>query len=118
MAFFDELLKIEGVAAADRFTLDGKLTDFKKNMDIPDELAQKSAQYCATISMMFKTLSDAFTKESHQNWAPMHGWTYTGGDWTVVVWGDVAIWCETRKTDMHKLFQVLESSKAEARSGI
>lgn len=118
MVSIDEVTGIQGVAAAGRFTKDGRSTDFRANMDIPHDLQQKSAQYCATVTMMFDTLADAFSKESGMGWTPRQSWTYSGGDWTVIVWGDLAVWCQTELTDMHKLFQVLEGSKADVSAGI
>lgn len=119
MISLDELVKVDGVVAAGRITPDGKCADYRTNMDMPKELADKSAQYIATVTMMFNTLADAFTKESQMQWTPQKSWTYSGGDWTVVAWGDVGIFCQTEKTDMRKLFSVLESSKTqEVRPGI
>ncbi len=114
MASLEQLTSIEGVAAAGRFTADGKCVDYKANMDMSKEMADKTAQYIATVTMMFNTLADAFTKESGMKWTPQEGWTYSGGDWTVVVWGDVGVFCRSEGTDMHRLFQVLEGSKTEA----
>ena len=119
MVSLDDLIRVEGVAVASRFTVDGRCTEHKANMDMPKEKADKAAQYIATVTMMFNTLADAFSKESQMAWTPQHGWTYSGGDWTVVTWGNVAVFCESRKTDMGKLFEVLTSEAAEpARAGI
>lgn len=113
MAILDDLIKVEGVAAAGWITPDGKCADYKANMEMPKELANKAAQYIATVTMLFDTLADAFSKESQMNWTPQQGWTYSGGDWTVVAWGDVGVFCQTEKTDMEKLFSVLEGSGVE-----
>lgn len=115
----DELVKIEEIAAAGRITHDGKSTDHRANMDMSQEMADKTAQYIATVTMMFNTLADAFSKESQMKWTPQQGWTYSGGDWTVVVWGDIGILCQTEKTDMKEPFCLLEGSRAEeGRAGI
>ena len=53
------VLRVEGVAAAGEFRPDGSLVNFKANM----EMAGMSAQFCATVSMLFGTLSGAFTPE-------------------------------------------------------
>lgn len=118
MVSLDELVKIEGVAAAGKITSDGKCADYKTNMDMSKEMADKTAQFIHTVTTLFNTLADAFSKESQMKWTPQQGWTYSGGDWTVVVWGDVGVFCQSEQTDMHKLFSVLESSEAEARTGI
>lgn len=113
MGLLDELINVEGVVAAGRITPDGKCTDHRANMDMSQEMADKTGQYIATVTMMFNTLADAFSKESQMKWTPQQGWTYSGGDWTVVVWGDVGVFCHTDKTDMQKLFSTLEESRAE-----
>ena len=64
MATLDELLKIDGVVAAGEFTADGKLVDHKAKMDMSPEMAAMTAQYCATVTMMFNTLAGAFSQLS------------------------------------------------------
>jgi roadblock/LC7 domain-containing protein len=78
-----ELLEIEGVVAAGEWAKDGSLSDYKASMDMSPELAAGAAQFCATVSMMFDTLSGAFSQMSGMNWTPQQGWAYSGGDWTV-----------------------------------
>lgn len=80
MATLDELIKIDGVVAAGEFTADGKLVDFKANIDMPREMAEMSAQYCATVTMMFNTLDGSFSQLSRMKWVPQQGWMYAGGD--------------------------------------
>jgi roadblock/LC7 domain-containing protein len=53
VATLQELLDIEGVVAAGEFNRDGSLVNFEASMDMSDEMAQMSAQFCATVSMMF-----------------------------------------------------------------
>ncbi len=67
MATLDDLIKIDGVVAAGEFTADGKLVDYKANMDMSQEMAQMTAQFCATVTMMFKTLAGAFSQQSQMN---------------------------------------------------
>jgi roadblock/LC7 domain-containing protein len=107
MATLDELLKIEGVAAAGEFSPDGKLIDFKSNMEMPQEIAGMSAQFCATVSMMFATLAGAFGRLSGMNWTPPHGWMYAGGDWTVAIGGAKGVFVQTAKADFNRLFEAL-----------
>ena len=119
MVSLNDLIKIDGVAAAGRITPDGKCADYKTNLDMSKDLADKSAQYIATVTMLFNTLASAFSMESGMNWTPQQGWTYSGGDWTVVFWGDIAVFCQTEKTDMHELFNALESDvTSEIRAGM
>ncbi len=39
MATLDDLLKIDGVVAAGEFTADGKVVDYKANMEMSREMA-------------------------------------------------------------------------------
>jgi roadblock/LC7 domain-containing protein len=57
VATLQELLDIEGVVAAGEFNLDGSLLNFEAEMDMSEEIAKMTAQFCATVSMMFTTSS-------------------------------------------------------------
>ncbi len=107
MASLDDLLDIEGVAAAGEFTPDGELVDYKAKMDMSEEMAQMTAQFCATVTMMFDTLASSFTQLSGMNWVPQQGWAYSGGDWTVAIGGNRGVFVETAKADFNRLFQAL-----------
>jgi roadblock/LC7 domain-containing protein len=110
-ATLDDLLKIEGVVAAGEFTADGKVVDFKAKMDMSPEMAAMTAQFCATITMMFNTLAGAFAQLSKMNWVPQQGWMYAGGDLTVAIGGTRGVFIETAKADFNQLFQVLVSER-------
>jgi roadblock/LC7 domain-containing protein len=45
MATLDDLINIDGVAAAGEFTADGKLVDYKAKMDMSQEMAEMTAQF-------------------------------------------------------------------------
>jgi roadblock/LC7 domain-containing protein len=108
MATLDELLDIEGVAAAGEFNADGSLVDYKANMDLSEELAEMTAQFSATVTMMFNTLASSYTQLSGMQWVPQQSWTYSGGDWTVAVGGGrKGVFVETAKADFNRLFEVL-----------
>ena len=111
MATLDELIKIDGVVAAGEFTADGKVVDYKANMDMPPEMAEMSAQFCATVTMLFNTLAGSFSKLSQTNWVPQQGWAYSGGDMTIAVGGNKGVFIETSKADFNQLFQVLIGAK-------
>lgn len=111
MSKLENLLNIEGVVAAGEFTADGKLLDFKGKMEMPDEIAHMTAQFCATVTMMFSTLAGAHTKISGMNWLPQQGWAYSGGEWTVAVGGNTGVFVETSKADFNKLFEALVGKK-------
>lgn len=103
-ATLDELLKIDGVAAAGKFTADGKLVDYKANMDMSPEMAAMSAQFCATVTMLFNTLAGAFAQLSQMSWVPQQGWAYSGGDWTVAIGGNRGVFIE------HTLYYIVEAN--------
>jgi roadblock/LC7 domain-containing protein len=67
MATLQELLDIEGVGAAGEFSLDGSLLDYEAKMDMPEEMAQMIAQYCAAVSIMFNALASSFPHLSGMN---------------------------------------------------
>ncbi len=50
MATLQELLDIEGVVAAGEFSLDGSMLDFEAKMDMSEEMAQMTAQFCLGVS--------------------------------------------------------------------
>jgi roadblock/LC7 domain-containing protein len=103
----DELLKINGVVAAGEFAPDGKVVDYKAKIDMTEEMASMTAEFCATVTMLFNTLAGAFTQLSKMKWIPQHSWTYSGGDWTVAITGNRGIFVETSKADFNKLFEHL-----------
>ena len=107
MATLDDLIKINGVVAAGEFTADGKVVDYKSNMDMSREMAEMAAQFCATVTMMFNTLAGTFPQTSQMNWTPQQGWAYSGGNMTVAVGGNKGVFIETAKADFNQLFQVL-----------
>jgi roadblock/LC7 domain-containing protein len=109
VATLQELLDIEGVVAAGEFNLDGSLINFEASMDMSEEMAKMTAQFCATVSMMFNTLAGSFTQLSGMNWVPQQGWAYSGGEWTVAIGGGGTrgVFVETAKADFNRLFEVL-----------
>jgi roadblock/LC7 domain-containing protein len=111
MASLDDLLDIEGVVAAGEFAPDGELVDYKAKMDMSPEMAQMTAQFCATVTMMFNTLAGSFTRLSGMNWVPQQGWAYSGGDWTAAIGGNRGVFIETAKADFNQLFEALVGSR-------
>lgn len=111
MATLDELLNIDGVAAAGEFSADGKLVDYKAKMEMSPETAAMTAQFCATVTMMFNTLAGAFSQLSQMKWVPQQGWAYSGGEWTVAIGGGGTrgVFVETAKADFNQLFESLTS---------
>ncbi len=111
MATLDNLLNIDGVVAVGDFTADGKLVDYKAKMDMPQEMAEMSAQFCATVTMLFNTLAGSFSQLSQMNWVPQQGWMYAGGDMTVAVGGNLGVFAETAKVDFNELYRALVGSR-------
>jgi roadblock/LC7 domain-containing protein len=107
MATLDELIKIEGVVAAGEFARDGQLIAYKAKMDMPLEMAEMSAQFCATVSMMFNTLAGAYSKLTAMKWVPQQGWAYSGGDMTVAIGGNKGVFIKREKANFNELFAVL-----------
>jgi roadblock/LC7 domain-containing protein len=117
MATLDELLQIDGVVAAGEYTADGKMVDYKTRMNMSREMAEMTAQFVATVTMMFNTLAGAYTQLSQMQWVPQQGWAYSGGDWTVAVGGQRGVFVETAKADFNRLFEALVGSRGAAPAG-
>jgi roadblock/LC7 domain-containing protein len=113
VATLQELLDIEGVVAAVEFNLDGSLVSFEASMDMPEEMAQMTAQFSATVSMMFNTLAGSFSRLSGMHWVPQQGWAYSGGEWTVAIGGGGTrgVFVQTAKADFNRLFEVLAADR-------
>ena len=85
--------------------------DYKATMDMSQEMAEMTAQFTATVTMMFNTLASSYTQVSGMQWMPQQGWAYSGGDWTVAVGGHRGVFIETEKADFNQLFEVLVGSR-------
>ncbi|WP_406658062.1 DUF2173 family protein [Methanolobus sp. ZRKC2] len=103
----DELLKIDGVAAAGIFSPEGKLVDYKSEIAMPEEMAEMTSKFCGTVNMMFDALATAYTKLYQMNWAPQHNWMYSGGDWIIVISGTRGVFVESEKADLQQLLRAL-----------
>lgn len=105
----DTLLQMDGATVAFEFATDGRCLDYRGEHATP-EMAALIARYCALVTMTFSILAGAFATLSEQNWIPEKLWTYTGGDYTVVVGGYRGVFIETGKTDLKELRAVLSSN--------
>ncbi|QLG61182.1 DUF2173 family protein [Halorarum salinum] len=106
-----ELLEIDGVVAAGEFSPAGSLVDYETNVGLSEEVAANAAQFCASVSMLFDTLADAFGETSGMEWTPQRGWAYSGGKYTVAVGGDRGVFAETGEADFDDLFAALVGSR-------
>jgi roadblock/LC7 domain-containing protein len=79
MATLQELLDLEGVVVAGEFDFEGRMLDYEAKMDMPEEMAQMAAQFCAAVSVMLNTMASSFADRSGMNWVPQRGWTYSWG---------------------------------------
>ena len=109
MATRQELLDLEGVVAAGEFDFDGRMLDYEAKIDMSEEMAQMTAQFCAAVSVMLNTLASSFADRSGMNWVPQHVWAYSGGEWTACIGdgGRRGVLVETSKADFNRLFEVL-----------
>jgi roadblock/LC7 domain-containing protein len=112
MATLQELLDLEGVVAAGEFNLDDSLLDYEAKMDMSEEMAQMTAQFCAAVSIMFSTLASSFTELSGMNWVPQHGWAYSGGEWTACIGdgGKRGVFVETSEADFNRCLRLWVAS--------
>ena len=102
-----DLLAINGVVASFEFQPDGSLGDYASTIDMPQSLAKMTAQFTASVTQMFNTLSEAFSKLSWMDWAPQQSWAYSGGKYTVIVGGNRGVFIQTADADSNELFATL-----------
>jgi roadblock/LC7 domain-containing protein len=109
MATLQELLDLEGVVVAGEFDFEGRMLDYEAKIDMSEEMAQMTAQFCAAVSVMLNTLASSFADRSGMNWVPQHGWAYSGGEWTACIGdgGRRGVLVETSKADFNRLFEAL-----------
>jgi roadblock/LC7 domain-containing protein len=109
MSTLQELLDLEGFVVAGEFDFEGRMLDYEANINISEEMAQMTAQFCAAVSVMLNTLASLFADRSGMNWVPQHGWAYSGGEWTACIGdgGRCGVFVETSKADFNRLFEAL-----------
>jgi roadblock/LC7 domain-containing protein len=95
MSEFDELVASPGVLMAGRFGPDGRVAEHKTTgLYVENPAATGIMQwFCAAITTMFGSMAyavDIATQSSFSetSWLPVQSWTYTGGDYVIVVYGD------------------------------
>ena len=70
MTTLNQLLELNGLVVAGEFAADDKLIDFKTKMEMPPEMAPMTAQFCATVTMIFNTLAGTHQQLSGMQWLP------------------------------------------------
>ena len=102
---FDELVSRPGVVMAGRFGSDGQVPEHKTTgLYIEDPAAMALVQsFCLAVTTMLTAMAAAVDQLNHSgafdttSCLPMSSWTYTGGDYTVAVYGDKFVFAETEK---------------------
>ena len=114
MATTEQLLELEGVGAAGEFTADGDLVDWKASLDVSPEMdehiiefAPEVAKWCAAVTAKLETAAQELARATQMSWLPQRGWTFTGGDWTVAVWGNRGVFVRTVEADFNRVFEAL-----------
>lgn len=102
-----DLLELDGVMAAGEFSPDGRLVHYEAEMDMSPELAQMTAQFCASVTQLFNTLAGSFSQLSRMAWTPQQGWAYSGGEWTVAIGGNRGVFVRIAEADFNQLFEAL-----------
>ena len=102
-----DLLAISGVVVSFEFSADGGVVDVESTIDMPQPLAKMTTQFSSSVTQMFSTLSEAFSKISWMEWSPQQGWSYSGGKYTVVVGGNRGVFVQTTEADFNELFAAL-----------
>ena len=93
MSEFDELVASPGVLMAGRFGPDGRVAEQKTTGLYVPAMTGIMQWFCAAITAMFGSMAyavDIATQSSFSetSWLPVQSWTYTGGDYVIVVYGD------------------------------
>ena len=104
---FDELVSRRGVIMAGRFGPDGRVAEHKsEGLFIEVPAAMEMAQwFCSAVTMMFTAMAAAVDQLSHSggfdptSWLPMSGWMYSGGDYSIAVYGDKFVFAESAKVE-------------------
>jgi roadblock/LC7 domain-containing protein len=107
MTKLDELLQIDGVMAAGEFAPDGSIIGYRTNRHMTPETAASCAQFCASVTMMFSTLAGALSQTTQMSWTPQRGWSYSGGELTVVVGGHYGVFIRTDTANVNTIFTAL-----------
>ena len=104
MSELDDLLSADGVFMAGRFGPDGRIAEQKGKglyVEIP-AITGMTQWFCAAINMMFSSMAyavDSLTQSgfNETSWLPVRSWTYSGGGYTIIVYGDRFVIAERAK---------------------
>src|SRR5215469_6820798 len=119
MSELDELVNRPGVLMAGRIGPDGRVAEHKTTglfVEIP-ALTGMTQWFCAAVSSMFGSMALAVdtVKQSgfdQSSWLPVHGWSFSGGDFAIAVYGNRFLIAErTKIASMDQLSQILHAGQ-------
>ncbi|QKQ99100.1 DUF2173 family protein [Metallosphaera tengchongensis] len=104
-AKLDRLMKLKGAVAAGKYSMEGKVVEYKGN--IPKDIAEMVAMMVAANTMMGKMQAEGFTKLTGMKWTPFHGWAVAAGDYAVCVMGHYGVFVKMAEADFNDIFKTL-----------
>ena len=119
MSELDELVARPGVLMAGRFGPDGRIAEHKtRGLYVENPTALGMAQwFCTAITTMFGAMAYAVDTmiESGWNetsWLPVGSWTYSGGDYTIIMDGGRFVIAERAKLgSLDELSRLLQADQ-------
>jgi len=104
MSELDELVARPGVLMAGRFGPDGRIAEHKtRGLYVEIPAATGMAQwFCTAITTMFGSMAYAIdimieSDWNETSWLPVGSWTYSGGDYTIIMDGGRFVIAERAK---------------------
>ena len=119
MSELDELVARPGVLMAGRFGPDGRVAEHKTTgLYIENPALTGIAQwFCAAVTTMLGAMAYALDTLNQSgfnqtSWLPVRSWTYSGGDYVIVVYGDQFLIAERAKLEsLDDLSQLLHAEQ-------
>ncbi len=101
---FDQLISRDGILLAGRFGPDWRIAEHKsKGLYFENPQAVEMAQrFCAAVTVLFSSMAFAMdevnrTGFDQTSWLPQKSWTFSGGDYSIAVYGDRFVFGEAEK---------------------
>ena len=116
---FDQLISRDGILLAGRFGPDWRIAEHKsKGLYFENPQAVEMAQrFCAAVTVMFSSMAFAMdevnrTGFDQTSWLPQKSWTFSGGDYSIAVYGDRFVFGEAEKIQgLDELRRLLHEGK-------
>ena len=116
---FDQLISRDGILLAGRFGPDWRIAEHKsKGLYFENPQAVEMAQwFCAAVTVLFSSMAFAMdevksTGFDQTSWLPQKGWTFSGGDYSIAVYGDRFVFGEAEKIQgLDELRRLLHEGK-------